>query len=95
MFYKTLFKRNYKEISAHLPDRHFECCIFNIVQHRSTSSNICDQRLEQRGFASLAWKQMNVLQNLALPFSQVLRANVFQAIRVKQLYLLLLWSLST
>ena len=22
MFYKTLFKRNYKEISAHLPDKH-------------------------------------------------------------------------
>ena len=36
MFYKTLFKRNYKEISAHLRDKHFECCIFNIVQHHKT-----------------------------------------------------------
>ena len=26
MFYKTLFERNYKEISAHLRDKHFECC---------------------------------------------------------------------
>ena len=39
MFYKTLFKRNYKEISAHLRDKHFECCIFNIVQHHQTFVN--------------------------------------------------------
>ena len=39
MFYKTLFKRNYKEMSAHLPDKHFECCIFNIVQHHQTFVN--------------------------------------------------------
>ena len=39
MFYKTLFKRNYKEISAHLRDKHFECCIFNIVQHHQIFVN--------------------------------------------------------
>ena len=39
MFYKTLFRRNYKEISAHLRDKHFECCIFNIVQHHQTFVN--------------------------------------------------------
>ena len=33
---KTLFKRNYKETSAHLRDKHFECCIFNIAQHHQT-----------------------------------------------------------
>ena len=39
MFYKTSFKRNCKEVSAHLPDKHFECCIFNIVQHHQTFVN--------------------------------------------------------
>ena len=39
MFYKTLFKRNYKEIIAHLRDKHFECFIFNIVQHHQTFVN--------------------------------------------------------
>ena len=39
MFYKTLFKINYKEISAHLRDKYFECCIFNIVQHHQTFDN--------------------------------------------------------
>ena len=39
MFYKTLFKRNYKEISAHLPEKYFECCVFNIVQYHQTFVN--------------------------------------------------------
>ena len=39
MFYEILFRRNYKETSAHLPDKHFECCIFNIVQHHQTFVN--------------------------------------------------------
>ena len=47
MFYKSLIeKKNNKEIIVHLRDKHFECC-------RSTSSNICEQRLKQKSFASL------------------------------------------
>ena len=30
---QTLIERNNKEIIAHLRDKHFECCIFNIVQY--------------------------------------------------------------
>ena len=33
---KHLLKRNNKEIIAHLRDKHFECCIFNIVEHHQT-----------------------------------------------------------
>ena len=39
MFYKTLIEKNNKEIIAHLRDKHFECCIFNIVQRHQTFVN--------------------------------------------------------
>ena len=44
VFIKRKLKRSNKEIIARLRDKRFECCI---------PSNICEQRLKQRGFASL------------------------------------------
>ena len=34
------------------------------IQHRSTSSNVCEQRLKQRGFASLTKKQIMFYKTL-------------------------------
>ena len=40
MFYKTLIEKKYnKEIIAYLRDKHFECCIFSIVEHDQTFVN--------------------------------------------------------
>ena len=39
MFYKTLIEKNNKEMTANLRDKHFECCIFNIVHHHQTFVN--------------------------------------------------------
>ena len=38
-FIQQLLKTNNKEVIAHLHDKHFECCIFNIVQHHQTFVN--------------------------------------------------------
>ena len=36
---KHLLKRNDKEISGYLCDKHIECCTFNIIQHHQTTKN--------------------------------------------------------
>ena len=56
MFYKTSFKRSYKEIIAHFRDKHFECCIFNIVQHHQTFVN----KDWNKEVASLTWKEIHI-----------------------------------
>ena len=38
-FIEDQLKRNNKEVIAYLRDKHFECCIFNIVQHHQTFVN--------------------------------------------------------
>ena len=38
-FIEHQLKRNNKEVIAYLRDKHFECCIFNIVKHHQTFVN--------------------------------------------------------